>query len=78
MVGDVAPSVGAFARLLAKGGRPMPVVMDDALVFADDRRLIDMFRAVRLAAEDVQVLALTCRADAFEPLGGNAVSLQPL
>ena len=68
----------AFARLLAKGGRRVPVVMDDALVFADDERLDRMFRAVRLAAQDCQVLALTCRAEAYEPLGGNTVALRPL
>ena len=68
----------AFARLMARNGRSVPLVMDDALVFADDERLGRMFRAVRLAAEDAQVIALTCRADAYEPLGGNAVSLEPL
>lgn len=68
----------AFARLLSKNGRSVPLVMDDALVFADDERLGRMFRAVRLAATDTQVIALTCRADAYEPLGGNAVALRPL
>jgi uncharacterized protein YhaN len=63
-----------FARLMAKGGRPVPVLLDDALVFADDARIARMFTALNLAARDVQVIALTCRQAAFEGLGGHVLT----
>lgn len=31
----------AFARLLARDGRPTPVILDDALVYSDDDRMFD-------------------------------------
>ncbi|MBB4658148.1 AAA family ATPase [Parvularcula dongshanensis] len=67
-----------FARLMAKGGHPVPVVLDDALVFADDARIARMFNALNLAARDVQVLALTCRQAAFEGLGGTLLTPRPM
>ena len=35
----------AFARLLARGGAPAPVIFDDAIVFTDDDRIERMFDA---------------------------------
>lgn len=65
----------AFARLLAKGGHPVPVILDDALVYSDDNRIERMFDALHRQASDIQILVLTCRQRAFEKLGGNGLRM---
>jgi recombinational DNA repair ATPase RecF len=64
-----------LGRLLADTGTPLPLVLDDALVYADDDRIERMFDALKLAAASHQVLVLTCRSRTFEALGGNRVAL---
>lgn len=66
----------AFARLLADTGTPAPLILDDALVYADDGRIMRMFAALQHAAQSHQVLVLTCRERAFEGLGGNRISFR--
>jgi uncharacterized protein YhaN len=61
----------AFARLLARAGRPAPVILDDALVFSDDDRIGRMFTALHHVAADLQIIVLTCRQLAFQRLGGH-------
>ena len=61
----------AFARLLAKGGLSVPVILDDALVYCDDDRIERMFNALHRQARDLQILVFSCRQRAFERLGGN-------
>jgi DNA repair exonuclease SbcCD ATPase subunit len=63
----------AFARLLAKEGHPVPVILDDALVYSDDNRIERMFDALHRQASDIQILVFTCRQRAFEKLGGNGL-----
>lgn len=65
----------AFARLLAKGGHPVPVILDDALVYSDDNRIERMFDALHRQANDIQILVFTCRQRAFEELGGNGLQI---
>lgn len=60
----------AFARLFARSGRHVPVILDDALVHSDDDRIEAMFTALHRTARDQQILVLTCRARAFAALGG--------
>lgn len=60
----------AFARLFAKAGRPVPVILDDALVHTDDDRIRRMFTALHRVAVDQQVIVFTCRQLAFQDLGG--------
>ncbi len=60
----------AFARLFARSGRPVPVILDDALVHSDDDRIVRMFTALHRVAADQQVIVLTCRQMAFAALGG--------
>jgi DNA repair exonuclease SbcCD ATPase subunit len=60
----------AFARLFARAGTPVPVILDDALVHTDDVRILRMFTALHRVAADQQVIVLTCRTAAFEALGG--------
>ena len=64
----------AFAEMLVEQGHPATVVLDDALVFSDDRRMKRMFDILNMAARHVQVLVLTCREQLFEELGGRSLS----
>ena len=59
----------AFAQLMAKRGREMPVILDDALVWCDDSRLENVFRALHAAARDIQCIVLTCHERGFSTLG---------
>ena len=67
----------AFAEMLVEQGHPATVVLDDALVFSDDRRMSRMFDILNMAARNVQVIILTCREQLFEELGGRQLVLQP-
>jgi DNA repair exonuclease SbcCD ATPase subunit len=66
----------AFARLFAQSGRPVPVILDDALVHSDDDRIEAMFTALHRTARDQQILVLTCRQRAFAALGGTHATVQ--
>ncbi|UWQ94234.1 AAA family ATPase [Rhodobacteraceae bacterium M385] len=61
----------AFARLFQGQGRHMPIVLDDALVYSDDARIVKMFTALTRVAQDQQILVFTCRTMAFMELGGT-------
>ena len=65
----------AFADLLAEQGRPAAVILDDALVFSDDQRMQTMFDILNLAAQRVQIIVFTCRAQLFEGLGAQRLTL---
>jgi len=67
----------AFARLLARDGRPAPVILDDALVYSDDDRIERMFDALHRQSRDQQILVFSCRQRAFARLGGNVLTMQP-
>jgi len=60
----------AFARLFARQGKPMPIILDDALVYSDDTRITAMFTALHRVAADQQVIVFSCRQMAFAGLGG--------
>jgi uncharacterized protein YhaN len=60
----------AFARLFARQGQHMPIVLDDALVYSDDDRIIRMFTALTRVAQDQQIIVFSCRQLAFQDLGG--------
>ena len=65
----------AFARLFARSGTRVPVILDDALVHSDDARIVRMFTALHHVAADQQVIVFTCRTLAFEQLGGARPAL---
>ena len=67
----------AFAEMLVEQGHPATVILDDALVFSDDRRMSRMFDILNMAARNVQVIIFTCREQLFEKLGGRQLSLLP-
>lgn len=66
----------AFARLFAAAGRPVPVILDDALVHSDDDRIEAMFDALHRTARNQQILVLTCRQRAFAALGGERAEVK--
>ncbi len=59
----------AFAVYLRQRGYPAAVILDDALVYADDERFERMQLALRKAAETVQILILTCRPRDWREFG---------
>lgn len=61
----------AFARLFARKGRHMPIILDDALVYSDDDRIVKMFTALTRVAQDQQIIVFSCRQLAFQDLGGT-------
>ena len=65
----------AFAEMLIDQGAPAAVILDDALVFSDDRRMGLMFDILSHAAQRVQILVFTCREQLFEGLGGHQLHL---
>ncbi|MBL8581687.1 MAG: AAA family ATPase [Rhizobiaceae bacterium] len=65
----------AFARLLARDGRPAPVILDDALVYSDDDRIEKMFDALHRQASEQQIIVFSCRQRAFQQLGGNVLHM---
>ncbi|WAJ26626.1 AAA family ATPase [Antarcticirhabdus aurantiaca] len=65
----------ALARLLKKGGYPAAVILDDALVNTDERRLERMHLVLRKAAESLQIIVLTCRERDFRDLGAPIIRL---
>jgi DNA repair exonuclease SbcCD ATPase subunit len=69
----------AFARLLAKGGQPCPVILDDALVYADDQRrgrMFDVMHYVTSGEDPLQLLYLSCHEANANELGGNRLALK--
>ena len=65
----------AFARMLAQGGTPAPVILDDAIVFTDDDRIERMFDVLTRQAQDIQIIVLSCRQRAFRDLGGRGLEI---
>lgn len=61
----------AFARLFARRGQHLPIILDDALVYSDDDRIVKMFTALNRVATDQQILVFSCRQMAFASLGGE-------
>lgn len=66
----------AFAEMLVEQGHPATIVLDDALVFSDDRRMGRMFDILNMVAKQVQIVVLTCREQLFEGVGGRHLSLK--
>ena len=61
----------AFARLFAKEGKHVPVILDDALIHTDDERISTMFNMLSQVAREQQIIVLSCRTRAFSDLGGT-------
>jgi uncharacterized protein YhaN len=61
----------AFAKLFAKHGNHVPIILDDALVHIDDERISTMFDMLAQIAREQQIIVLSCRTRAFSDLGGE-------
>lgn len=66
-----------FAHILATRGAPVPLVLDDPLVYSDDERLAAMCGALNGAAHTYQIVVLTCRRSAFGNLEARDLALSP-
>jgi uncharacterized protein YhaN len=66
----------AFADLLDEHGKKSPIILDDALVYSDDRRFAEMLRVLDRAAERLQILVLTCHERAYFDRGWTTHRLQ--
>lgn len=64
-----------FAELLLDKGRPAPVILDDALVYADPDRFARMLDILHSAAERLQIIVLTCRERDWRESGARMISL---
>lgn len=70
----------AYARLLARSGASAPVILDDALVYADDARRDAMFDVLGLVSSGetpIQIIYLSCHAGATTRLGGTRIIPEP-
>ena len=70
----------AYARLLARSGAAAPVILDDALVYADDARrdaMFDVLGLVSMGEKPIQIIYLSCHAGATASLGGKRITPQP-
>ena len=65
----------AFADLLLEKGKPASLVLDDALVFADDDRFETMTDILAEAATRMQVIILSCRTSAYRRIDGRKIPL---
>jgi len=65
----------AIADLLREEGRPVSLILDDPLVYADDTRLDLMTEILTEAAQHMQVILLTCRERAFRHMIGTRLVL---
>ena len=65
----------AFADRLQEKGKPASIVLDDALVFADDDRFEIMLDILSEAARRMQVVVLSCRASAYRALDATRITL---
>jgi len=65
----------AFADMLLEEGRPVSLILDDPLVYADDTRLDAMIELIVEASQRMQVILLTCRERAFRHVPGNRIRL---
>ncbi|WP_336741526.1 AAA family ATPase [Aureimonas altamirensis] len=61
----------AIAEILREAGHPAFVILDDALVNTDEKRLARMHLALGRAAASMQVIVLTCRERDFIGLGAS-------
>ena len=65
----------AYADLLTEKGKPVTVILDDALVNSDDERRDRMKAILYQAAKKYQILVLTCHAKEYRDSGGKFIAL---
>jgi energy-coupling factor transporter ATP-binding protein EcfA2 len=68
----------AFADLLADEGVDAPIILDDALVYADDGRFADAMATLAFASKRHQIIILTCHEHRYLGLTGPVIRLEEL
>lgn len=66
----------AFADLLIEKGKPASLVLDDALVFADDDRFETMLEILTEVSARMQVIVLACRTSAYRGLSAKRIEIR--
>ncbi|MEM6747674.1 MAG: AAA family ATPase [Pseudomonadota bacterium] len=66
-----------MARLFASRDQAVPLILDDALIYADDSRTDRLFGTIQWVAEETQVIVLTCHERRFDALGGHRLRPMP-
>ena len=66
----------AFADLLADEGVDAPIILDDALVYADEGRFADALTTLAFAAKRHQIIILTCHEHRYLGLTGPVIRLE--
>ncbi|MBZ5523192.1 MAG: AAA family ATPase [Acidobacteriia bacterium] len=66
----------AFADLLAEEGVDAPIILDDALVYADDERFADALATLAFAAKRHQIIILTCHEHRYFGLAGPVMRIE--
>ncbi len=66
----------AYADLLSEAGKPVTVILDDALVNSDDDRRERMKAILYQAAKRYQILLLTCHGREYRDTGGAFLRLE--
>jgi ABC-type molybdenum transport system ATPase subunit/photorepair protein PhrA len=65
----------AFADLLHEKGQPAAVILDDAIVYADEERFKNMLLILAKAAKNLQVIVLTCHEHEYTGSGAHIIRL---
>ena len=65
----------AFADLLREKGQPAAVILDDAIVYADEDRFHNMMLILAKAAKNLQVIVLTCHERDYLSSGASIIRL---
>ena len=69
----------ALARVLARDSRPLPLILDDTMGWTDDLRFVRMMQILRNAADDLQIILLSCHPSRFSRLQpGTTIELDKL
>lgn len=66
----------AMGAMICEKNHEVPIILDDALVFSDDKRIEQMFDALNRAGKNQQIIILTCRTRTFSTLGGHLLQIQ--
>ena len=67
----------AFADMLKDQDLPALIVLDDALAFSDDHRLMRMVEILEAAATRMQIIILSCREDRFTGIEATRLLIEP-
>lgn len=69
----------SLARVMARDQRSLPLILDDTMGWTDDARFLSMVQILRDAANELQIILLTCHGSRFDRFQASyAVDLDQL